>query len=136
MSDAGASGRQTWEPSAFSGTSTPVTPRGRTVTVPRMRVPCGVAPSSRSTWSAPSSQRSPDGPMRIAASDWRRAARPRSVIVQRPPGPDISTLTQTWSSGSPRPDHPYQGEKTEPMKAITEMAREPSAETPSQYHQP
>ena len=42
---------------------------------------------------------------------------------------------QTWLWGLRRPDHLYQGEKTEPMKAMTEMARVPSSEMPSTYHQ-
>jgi hypothetical protein len=42
---------------------------------------------------------------------------------------------QTWFSGRRRPDHLYQGEKTEPMKAMTETARLPSSEMPSTYHQ-
>lgn len=41
---------------------------------------------------------------------------------------------QTWFSGSRRPDHLYQGEKTEPMKAMTETARVPQALIPSIYH--
>lgn len=42
---------------------------------------------------------------------------------------------QTWLWGRFRPDQRYQGEKTEPMKAMTEIARVPSSETPSMYHQ-
>jgi hypothetical protein len=42
---------------------------------------------------------------------------------------------QTWFSGSRRPDQRYQGEKTEPMKAMTETARDPSSLIPSTYHQ-
>lgn len=41
---------------------------------------------------------------------------------------------QTWFSGLLRPDQRYQGEKTEPMKAMMEMALLPSVETPSMYH--
>ncbi len=42
---------------------------------------------------------------------------------------------QTWFSGSCLPDQRYQGEKTEPMKAMTDTAREPSSLIPSTYHQ-
>jgi hypothetical protein len=41
---------------------------------------------------------------------------------------------QQWLAGLLRPDHAYQGEKTDPIKAITEMARLPSSLTPSMYH--
>ena len=41
---------------------------------------------------------------------------------------------QTWLCGSRRPDQRYQGEKTEPMKAMIEMARVPQSEIPSTYH--
>jgi hypothetical protein len=66
---------------------------------------------------------------------WRSAVSPRSVMVKRPPGPYVATLMQTWLCGLRRPVQAYQGEKTEPMKAITEMARVPSWESPSTYHQ-
>jgi hypothetical protein len=42
---------------------------------------------------------------------------------------------QTWLWGRRRPVQAYQGEKTEPMKAMTERARVPSSEMPSMYHQ-
>ena len=42
---------------------------------------------------------------------------------------------QTWSSGARRPDQAYQGEKTEPMKAMTLSDRVPSSLMPSTYHQ-
>ena len=42
---------------------------------------------------------------------------------------------QQWFSGSRRPDHAYQGEKTEPMNPMTEIALLPSALIPSTYHQ-
>jgi hypothetical protein len=42
---------------------------------------------------------------------------------------------QTWFSGLFRPDHLYQGEKTEPMKAMTDSARVPSSLIASMYHQ-
>lgn len=42
---------------------------------------------------------------------------------------------QTWFSGFLRPDQRYQGEKTDPMKAMTETARLPSLLIPSTYHQ-
>ena len=42
---------------------------------------------------------------------------------------------QQWSAGLRRPLQPYQGEKTEPMKPMTEIARAPSWEMPSTYHQ-
>lgn len=41
----------------------------------------------------------------------------------------------TLSCGSRRPDQRYHGEKTEPMKAMTETARLPSSLIPSMYHQ-
>nr|WP_274593585.1 MULTISPECIES: hypothetical protein [Roseovarius] len=41
---------------------------------------------------------------------------------------------QTWFSGLRRPDQAYQGEKTEPMKAMIEMARPPPSFRPSTYH--
>jgi hypothetical protein len=34
-----------------------------------------------------------------------------------------------------RPDHRYQGEKTEPMNAMIDIARDPLALIPSMYHQ-
>ncbi len=42
---------------------------------------------------------------------------------------------QTLLSGARRPDHAYQGEKTEPMKPMTLTARVPSSLIPSTYHQ-
>ena len=42
---------------------------------------------------------------------------------------------QQWSAGLRRPLQPYQGEKTEPMKPMTETAWLPSREMPSTYHQ-
>lgn len=42
---------------------------------------------------------------------------------------------QTWFSGLFRPDQRYQGEKTDPMKAMTESARVPSSLIASMYHQ-
>lgn len=42
---------------------------------------------------------------------------------------------QQWSAGLRRPLHAYQGEKTDPMKPMTETAYSPSAESPSTYHQ-
>jgi hypothetical protein len=42
---------------------------------------------------------------------------------------------QQWSAGLRRPLQPYQGENTEPMKPMTEIARSPSREMPSTYHQ-
>ncbi|MEO1613814.1 MAG: hypothetical protein AAFU55_15885 [Pseudomonadota bacterium] len=42
---------------------------------------------------------------------------------------------QQWFAGSRRPDQRYHGEKTEPMKAMMEIARRPSSDTPSTYHQ-
>ncbi|MEM9093791.1 MAG: hypothetical protein AAGC62_02290 [Pseudomonadota bacterium] len=41
---------------------------------------------------------------------------------------------QQWFSGRRRPDQRYQGEKTDPMKPMTETARAPSSEMPSTYH--
>lgn len=41
---------------------------------------------------------------------------------------------QTWFSGARRPDHAYHGENTDPMKAITLIARVPQALRPSTYH--
>ena len=41
---------------------------------------------------------------------------------------------QQWLSGDLRPDQRYQGEKTEPMKPMIEIAREPSSQMPSTYH--
>jgi hypothetical protein len=41
---------------------------------------------------------------------------------------------QTWLWGRFRPLHAYHGEKTDPMKAMTERARQPSSEMPSMYH--
>ena len=42
---------------------------------------------------------------------------------------------QTWFSGARRPDQAYQGENTDPMKAMILMARVPSSLRPSMYHQ-
>lgn len=42
---------------------------------------------------------------------------------------------QTWLCGLRRPLQRYQGEKTDPMKAMTETARAPSALIASTYHQ-
>jgi hypothetical protein len=42
---------------------------------------------------------------------------------------------QTWLWGRRRPDQRYHGEKTDPMKAMTETARLPSSLMPSTYHQ-
>lgn len=42
---------------------------------------------------------------------------------------------QTWFCGCRRPDQRYQGENTEPMKAMIEIARDPSSEIASMYHQ-
>jgi hypothetical protein len=47
----------------------------------------------------------------------------------------VATFRQQWSAGFFRPDQRYQGEKTEPMKAMIEIARLPSSEMPSRYHQ-
>ena len=41
---------------------------------------------------------------------------------------------QTWLSGRLRPLQRYQGEKTDPIKAITETAYVPQSLTPSTYH--
>ena len=41
---------------------------------------------------------------------------------------------QTLLSGERRPDHAYQGEKTDPMNAMTLRARVPSSLIPSIYH--
>ncbi len=41
---------------------------------------------------------------------------------------------QTWLSGDLRPDQRYQGEKTDPMKAMIEIARVPQSLIPSIYH--
>ena len=41
---------------------------------------------------------------------------------------------QQWFSGARRPDHAYQGEKTDPMNPMTLMARLPSVLSPSTYH--
>lgn len=42
---------------------------------------------------------------------------------------------QQWFCGTLRPDQRYQGEKTDPMKPMTETARVPSSLMPSTYHQ-
>jgi hypothetical protein len=42
---------------------------------------------------------------------------------------------QTWLSGDLRPDQRYHGEKTDPMKAMTDTARLPQSLIPSMYHQ-
>jgi hypothetical protein len=42
---------------------------------------------------------------------------------------------QQWLAGLRRPDQRYQGENTDPMKAMTLIARLPSSLTPSIYHQ-
>jgi len=42
---------------------------------------------------------------------------------------------QTLLSGARRPDQAYQGEKTDPMKAMTLSDRVPSSLIPSTYHQ-
>jgi hypothetical protein len=44
-------------------------------------------------------------------------------------------LIQTLFSGSRRPDHLYHGENTDPINAMTEIARVPQSEIPSTYHQ-
>nr|WP_281260111.1 hypothetical protein [Kandeliimicrobium roseum] len=41
---------------------------------------------------------------------------------------------QQWLAGFLRPLQRYQGEKTEPMKAMTETACVPSSLMPSTYH--
>ena len=56
-------------------------------------------------------------------------------MVKRPFRPEVTTFKQQWFWGSRRPDHLYHGEKTEPMKAISETAFVPSSEIPSTYHQ-
>jgi hypothetical protein len=56
-------------------------------------------------------------------------------MVKRPFRPEVTTFRQQWFCGSRRPDHLYQGEKTEPIKAISETAFVPSSEIPSTYHQ-
>lgn len=77
---------------------------------------------------------SEDGPTVNECSVWRSALRPRSVIVNRPPGPYVATFMQTLFCGSRRPDHLYHGEKTDPINAITEIARPEFGSTPSTYH--
>lgn len=47
----------------------------------------------------------------------------------------MATLIQQWLAGSRRPDHAYQGEKTDPMNPMTLSARVPSLLIPSMYHQ-
>jgi len=47
----------------------------------------------------------------------------------------VATFRQQWSAGFFRPDQRYHGEKTEPMNPMMEIARSPSSEIPSTYHQ-
>ena len=75
-----------------------------------------------------------EGPTSNREAVWRKADVPRSVIVKRPPGPYVATLMQTWFWGFLRPDQRYHGEKTDPMKPITETARRPQSLRPSTYH--
>lgn len=42
---------------------------------------------------------------------------------------------QQWFAGSRLPDQAYQGEKTDPMKPMTETALVPQSLIPSTYHQ-
>lgn len=79
-------------------------------------------------------QRIEDGPTVKLSAVVRRADVPRSVIAKRPPAPYVATFMQQWLAGVWRPDHAYQGEKTDPMKPMIETARVPSSETPSMYH--
>jgi hypothetical protein len=85
--------------------------------------------------SLPSCQRIDEGPTVNWSGVWRNAARPRSVIVNLPPLPYVATLMQQLFAGSRRPDHPYQGEKTDPMNPIIEIALVPQSLIPSTYHQ-
>ena len=88
MLQSGAKGRQTCAPSALSATSAPVIAAGVTVTRPRTRPILGGAPiSSISTIRRPSCQRIDEGPISRQSALWRSALAPRSVMVNRPPGP-------------------------------------------------
>ena len=136
MSAMGAKGRQRWAPSGVSHTSVFVTARGVRVMRPRTGVTMGGAPHSlTSMMSWRPVQVTLEGPISRRSGDCVSACRPRSVMVKRPFRPEVTTFRQQWFCGSRRPDHLYQGEKTEPMKPITESARTPSSATASRYHQ-
>jgi hypothetical protein len=56
-------------------------------------------------------------------------------MVNRPPLPYVATLMQQLLAGSRRPDHAYQGEKTDPINPMIEIALVPQSLIPSTYHQ-
>ena len=88
MSQEGAKGRQTWAPSRVRGNSTPVTAWGVRVIVPRTRlIMGGPLTSSTSMISCDPVQCIDDGPTPNEVGDVRKASRPRSVMVKRPPRP-------------------------------------------------
>lgn len=104
--------------------------------VPRTRLTSGSEDISfTSITSLSPSHRIELGPTSSASALWRRALRPRSVMVKRDFGPYVATLIQQWFCGSRRPDHRYHGENTDPMNPMTEMAQVPSSLSPSTYHQ-
>ena len=88
MSQVGAKGRQTWLPSGVSGISTVLMARGMTRIVPRTRdISGGDEISFTSITNSDPVQRIAEGPTVRRSRSWRSAARPRSVMVKRPPGP-------------------------------------------------
>jgi hypothetical protein len=90
MSAVGAKGRQICVPAGVSGNSTFVIDFGRNVIVPRTREMIGgllISFTLIVRVSLIGSQKREDGPTVNECSVWRRALRPRSVIVKRPPGP-------------------------------------------------
>jgi hypothetical protein len=96
----------------------------------------GSAVSSKLTTSLPASLETALGPTLKLWAFRRSPDLPRSVIAQRFPWTEYSaTLIATWFSGSRLPAQWYQGEKTEPTKAITTTANRPQSLMPSMYHQ-
>ena len=75
------------------------------------------------------------GPTLNVSSLRITADSPRSVIVHLPFFPYVTTFMQQWLCGFFRPYHRYQGEKTDPINAITEIAFSLSVDIPSRYHQ-
>jgi len=88
MAHVGAKGRQICAPSSVRGSSTPVRAVGLTRILPRTRDTKGGEPISFTeiTNSSPV-QLSEDGPTVKLSEVCRRAVRPLSVMVKRPPGP-------------------------------------------------
>jgi len=135
MCDIGAKGRQICAPSFVRGSSTFVIADGVTLIWPLIRLIRGGEDTSLiSIINCLFSQRIEDGPTSNLVSLCLRADLPRSVIVNLPPCPYVATLIQTWFCGFFRPDHRYQGEKTDPINPMTETAFVPQLLKPSTYH--